>query len=265
MPLREVAERLDLPKSGAHRLLATLVERGWATQDAGTGFYRLTMHLAVLGQKFYIATGVADICQPMLDQLAGDCREFVRLAVFDGHSLVWIAHAQGATGAVGLVYQPSDTTGTVPLYATASGKAWLATMTPELAVPYALGDSGFAYANEYGPNVIRSLEALLADLELTKQRGYGLAVDEAEPGVTAIGAAIRAGADGAGVGTVSIAGPTVRMNDERVRKLAPRVVACAAELSALWPLRPRLPAPANNDRPGVADMGTAAEADGLAA
>ena len=30
MPLGEIAERLDLPKSGAHRLLATLVELGWA-------------------------------------------------------------------------------------------------------------------------------------------------------------------------------------------------------------------------------------------
>ena len=70
MPLGEIAERLDLPKSGAHRLLATLVDLGWAEQDPDTGFYRLTMRLAVLGQQFYVATGIPDMCQPLLDRLA---------------------------------------------------------------------------------------------------------------------------------------------------------------------------------------------------
>src|SRR6185295_8932943 len=129
MALGEIAERLDLPKSGAHRLLATLVGLGWAEQDQGTGFYRLTMRLAVLGQRFYFASGVPDVCQPVLARFAHECREFARLAVVDGSALVWIAHAQGATG--GLLYQPSETTGPVPLYATASGKAWLATLRPD--------------------------------------------------------------------------------------------------------------------------------------
>lgn len=237
MPLGEIAERLELPKSGAHRLLATLVELGWAVQDRGTGFYRLTMRLAVLGQRFYVASGVPDICQPLLDRLAGECREFARLAVVDGNSLVWIAHAQGATGGLGLVYQPADTTGPVPLFATASGKAWLATLSTDQAAQYVALDGGFEHADRYGPNVIRTIEALLRDLRTTARRGYGLALNEAEPGVTAIGAAIRSGPEGAAVGTVSIAGPTVRVNEARVRELAPLVVRCATELSALWPLR----------------------------
>ncbi len=227
MPLGEIADRLVLPKSGAHRLLATLVELGWAEQDPGTGFYRLSMRLAVLGQRFYVASGVPDICQPLLDRFARDCREFARLAVVDGNSLVWIAHAQGATG--GLLYQPADTTGTVPLYATASGKAWLAMMR----------NGGFDHADGYGPNVIRSIEALLRDLRTTARRGYGLALNEAEPGVTAIAAAVRSGRDGATVGTVSIAGPTARVPERRIRELAPLVMQCASELSNLWPLRPK--------------------------
>src|SRR5512143_1551172 len=125
MPLGEIAERLALPKSGVHRLLATLVDLGWAEKDAATSFYRLTMRLAVLGQQFYVATGIQDICQPHLDRLARSCHEFARLAVVDGYSLVWVAHAQGASA--GLMYQPSLTSNTVPLFATASGKAWLAT------------------------------------------------------------------------------------------------------------------------------------------
>src|SRR6266550_101998 len=242
MPLGDIAERLILPKSGAHRLLATLVDLGWAEQDRETGFYRLTMRLAVLGQRFYVASGLPDICQPVLDRFAHDCREFARLAVVDGSALVWIAHAQGAIG--GLVYQPTETTGTVPLFATASGKAWLATLKVNDAVQLIAKQDGFSHADRYGPNVIRSIEALLKELRTTARRGYGLAVNEAEPGVTAIAAAIRSGAGGATVGTVSIAGPTVRMTESRMRELTPLVTQCATELSTLWPVRPKAGAPA---------------------
>jgi DNA-binding IclR family transcriptional regulator len=236
MPLGEIAERLALPKSGAHRLLATLVDHGWAEQDPSTGFYRLTMRLAVLGQRFYHASGVPDACQPVLDRFAQECREFARLAVVDGSSLVWIAHAQGAVG--GLVYQPTQTTEPVPVFATASGKAWLATLREADALQYVAEHGGFRDADRYGPNVVRSVDKLVQEIRATARQGYGVARNEAEPGVTAIAAAIRSGPDGAAVGTVSIAGPTARMPEERVRALAPRVVECAAELSSLWPVRP---------------------------
>ena len=241
MPLGEIAERLELPKSGAHRLLATLVDLGWVEKHPETGFYRLTMRLAVLGQRFYDATGIPDICQPLLDRLAGQCREFARLAVVDGNTLVWVAQAQGASG--GLLYQPSLASNTVPLYATASGKAWLATLKTDQAIHNVLRNGGFDAADRYGPNVLRSVETLLRELDATRQRGFGVAMNEAEPGVTALATSIRASDDGVALGTVSIAGPSLRMTEVRVQELAPFVLHCAAELSKLWPLRPRSGAP----------------------
>lgn len=236
MALGEIAERLGLPKSGAHRLLATLVDLGWAEQDSNTSFYRLTMRLTTLGQRFFVATGIPDVCQPVLDRLAGQCREFARLAVVDGDSLTWLAHAQGAT--VGLLYQPSLSTSTVPINVTASGKIWLTTLPIEKALETALR-IGFDTAGRYGPNAIRAIDALKRELSATAKRGYGLAVNEAEPGVTAIAAAIRPLGGGATLGTVSVAGPSVRLTDSRVRELAPVVIKTASELADLWPLRPR--------------------------
>jgi IclR family transcriptional regulator, acetate operon repressor len=235
MPLGEIADRLSLPKSGAHRLLATLVDIGWAEKDPDTNFYRLTMRLAVLGQQFYVATGIPDICQPLLDRFAKQCREFARLAVVDGPSLVWVAHSQGASA--GLMYQPLLTTNTVPLHATASGKAWLATLSSHHAMQMVMKNGGLKNPDRYGPNVVRSIEALLRELKATARRGYGVAVNEAEFGVTAVAAAIRAGEQGPTLGTVSIAGPSARMTEKRVLELAPTVLRMAAELSDLWPLR----------------------------
>jgi len=235
MPLGEIAERLVLPKSGAHRLLATLVGLGWVEKDTGTSFYRLTMRLAVLGQQFYVATGIPDICQPLLDRLAQECHEFARLAVVDGYSLVWVAHSQGASA--GLMYQPSLTSNTVPVFATASGKAWLATLPSDQAIEIVMKNGGLKDAGRYGPNVVRSVEALLREIRATTRRGYGLAFSEAEFGVTAVAVAIRGGAQGPALGTVSVAGPSARITEKRAHELAPLVLRSAAELSNLWPLR----------------------------
>lgn len=234
LPLGEIAERLELPKSGAHRLLATLLHLGWAEKDPDTGFYRLTMRLAVLGQQFLAATGIPDTCQPLLDRFAQQCQEFARLAVVDGHSLVWVAHAQGASA--GLMYQPSLTSNTVPLFATASGKAWLATMASDQALQMVMKNGGLKDADRYGPNVVRSIEALLREIKATARRGYGLAFSEAEFGVTAVAAAIRA-ERGPALGTLSIAGPSARLTEKRAHELAPIVLRTAGELANLWPLR----------------------------
>jgi len=240
MPLGEIAERLSLPKSGAHRMLATLVDIGWAEKNPDTGFYRLSMRLAVLGQQFYVATGIPDICQPVLDHLARQCREFVRLAVVNGYSLVWVAHAQGASG--GLMYQPSLTSNTVPVFATASGKAWLATLATDQAMQIVMKNGGLQNANRYGPNVVRTVDALLRELKATARRGYGLALSEAEFGVAAVAAAIRGGEQGPVLGTVSIAGPSARLTERRAQELAPLVLRTARELARLWPLRVGTPA-----------------------
>jgi len=155
--------------------------------------------------------------------------------VVDGHSLVWVAHSQGASA--GLMYQPSLTSNTVPLFATASGKAWLATLPSDHAMQIVMKNGGLKDADRYGPNVVRSVEALLRELKATARRGYGLAFSEAEFGVTAVAAAIRAGEDGPALGTVSIAGPGARITEKRVHELATLVLRSAAQLSSLWPLR----------------------------
>ena len=235
MPLGEIAEQLALPKSGTHRLLATLIDRGWAEKDPDTSFYRLTMRLAVLGQQFFVATGIPDIWQPILDRFAQRCHEFARLAVVDGHSLVWVAHAQGASG--GLMYQPSLASNTVPLFATASGKAWLATLSVDRAMQLVSRNGGLKDAERYGPNVVRSVDSLLREIRATARRGYGLAFSEAEFGVSAVAAAIRAGEGGPALGTVSIAGPSARITEKHAHELAPIVLETARELSTLWPLR----------------------------
>lgn len=234
MALGEIAEQLGEPKSGIHRLLATLVHHGWAEQDAQTGLYRLTMRLTLLGQRFYASTGIPDLCQPLLDQLALEAEDYVRLAVADGGRLSWLADAQGARG--GLMYYPPQVSSTVPLHTTAAGKVWLATLDEQAALSMVM-NQGFDAATGHGPQVITTADDLMKAIRETAKRGYGKAINEAESGVSAVAAAIRIQPDGPGAGTVSVAGPSLRMTPERIKALAPVVRDYAAKLAAIWPLR----------------------------
>jgi DNA-binding IclR family transcriptional regulator len=234
MRLGDIAERLDLPKSGTHRLLSSLCDLGWVEQDPATGLYRLTLRIAILGQRFLIATKIPDLCRPVLDRLAGECHELVRMAVVEDDGLAWVAHVQGAEA--GLIYQPAMTD-KVTLHVTAAGKAWLATLPIEDAVRRVLA-VGFGKPGEFGPSAIRSVEPLVQELERTRERGYGLAIEESEPGIVAIAAAITL-RNGSVAGTVSVAGPIIRMARESHGALAALVQSAAQDLGTLWPLRAR--------------------------
>jgi DNA-binding IclR family transcriptional regulator len=81
------------------------------------------------------------------------------------------------------------------------------------------------------------MEALARELRSTARRGYGLALSEAEFGVTAVAAAVRAGERMPALGTVSIAGPSARVTEKRAHELSPLVLRAARELANLWPSR----------------------------
>jgi IclR family acetate operon transcriptional repressor len=231
MPLGEISRRLDVPKSAAHRLLTTLCDLGWAEQDPDSGFYRLSLRLAVVGQRLLVGTRIPDICQPILDRLANATEGLGRIAIVDPDGLTWIAQSQGARS--GLIYQP-DVMAKVPLHTTANGKAWLATLEREEALARAVA-SGLGRTDMGGPRAITTKQTFSAALDETQEQGWASAIEEAEPGVAAVAAVIRVGEQV--VGTVSVAGPIHRLSPLVVPQVAEQVKSASQELSALWPYR----------------------------
>lgn len=237
--LGAVSERLDLPKSATHRLLNALCTKGWVEQDKQSGFYRLTLRLTVLGQRYLLSTGIPDLCHPVLERLARQSRELVRLAAADGERLFWLDAAQGSSG--GLIYRPGPAR-KVALHATAAGKAWLASLPTEHAVRIVL-ESGFGEDGEYGPGAVRTVEALMAALEETRARGWALSLEESEAGLAGVAAAVTAGDGGLpAAASLAVELPLARCSDARLETLGQLVVPAARELAALWPLRALPPA-----------------------
>lgn len=233
--LVELGRLLGLPKSAAHRLLAQLADDGWVRQDPATGQYGLTMKLTLLGSRYLAGTGLGDVSQPILDRLAAATGELARLALVEGCGLVWVGKAQGARH--GLRYDPDAGTHVV-LHATATGKAWLATL-PEAEALAIVEATGFATPRHFGPKAILDLGRFAQELARTRRAGHGLAIEEGEPGTAALAVVVRASADSTApvVGTLSVAGPVGRFTPERRRDLVGHLQTAAAELSGLWPLR----------------------------
>jgi DNA-binding IclR family transcriptional regulator len=236
--LSDIAQALDLPKSAAHRLLRELCAQGWAAQDGADGPYRLTLRFGLLGHRVLQATGLVDLTQPLLQLLADRTHELARLTVVTGQEttgsgLVWLGSAQGAPP--GLVYQPAMD-GAPVLHATANGKAFLATLDDPAALRLAR-DGGLG-SRRPTPHTLADDAALLADLAKVRARGYAQADQEAELGVTAVAVAIRC-TDGPAVGTVSVAGPSLRLPARRIGQLVAALHETASALAAVWPTRIR--------------------------
>ncbi|SME90380.1 transcriptional regulator, IclR family [Tistlia consotensis] len=229
-PLRlsEIAQRLAIPKSAAHRLLSTLVEKGWAEQNAASDCYGLTLYMALLGQSQLARLKIHDLRQPILDDLAKQTRELVRLTALQRDQLVWIGSSRGRRS--GLVYEPDMNERIVP-FATANGKVWLATLPRETALRIAL-DAGLGSGRGLGPGVVTTLEQLGEELDLTAARGYGTAREEAEEGVGAVAVPVLAG--GRFVGSMSVAAPMARLTEARIEEILPRLRRAAQNMALAW-------------------------------
>lgn len=226
--LQEIADRLGMPASAAHRHLAELSELGYVRPGGRQGAYTATTKLVRMAFTILAELGIVDLAQPILDRLARISGELVRLAVRDGDRLNFVARAQGARG--GLIYD-GDMGQEPVLFATATGMAWLATLSDEEALRL-VARQGLGPPNPLAPRTPQTVKAVLARIAEARRAGYGLGIESAYPGTNAIAAAVHA-KDGTVLGTISIAGPSVRLTAVRLAELAPDLVAAVSELGEL--------------------------------
>jgi DNA-binding IclR family transcriptional regulator len=113
-----------------------------------------------------------------------------------------------------------------PLHATSSGKVLLAFMSAD-ARRALLADAGLRRFTEH---TITSAERLEAQLQDVPRTGYVLSLEELEHGLNAVAAPIRDHLGGV-IAALSVSGPAYRLTAERVREIAPTVVAAADDVS----------------------------------
>lgn len=227
LSLAAIADRLDIPRSATHRLLKELERNGYVRQVRDQGDYVLTTKLTSLGLGYLSASGIVDAAQPLIDGLAEHTGELVRLSVIDGRRLTWVAKAQGARS--GLRYDP-DMGAIAQLSCSSSGMAWLSTLTDEQALEL-VAEQGFGQPEEFGPNAPATAIAVTKYVQTTRERGFSVTSQTYAPGMAAMAAPVCRRANAA-IGTISVAGPHVRLTEEKMLHFGNEVMAVAAELAA---------------------------------
>ncbi len=229
MPLATIADTLNIPRSGTHRLLSMLIDEGFVRQDEEHGEYMLALKLVSLALIYLSTSGMFDISQPVLDRLAEASGELARLGVVEDDHITFVGKAQGAKS--GLRYDP-DMGSQPPLHCTASGQAWLSSLPDERAIELVSKQGGLGPKAHNAPRAPKTIQQFLKDLNGARQRGYGVAIETYEVGMTSIAAAVRNPVTGEVVGIVSLAGPTSRLPEARLKELAPLVLEAASDMGA---------------------------------
>ncbi len=227
LPLFEIAERLQIPRSATHRLLASLIEHSYVRQERAHGAYMLTAKIASLGFMLLAGSGVTDLAQPILDRLARDTQELVRLAVRDDDRLTFVAKAQGSPQ--GLRYDP-DMGQVARLSCSSSGIAWLSCLGDAEALAI-VERQGYGSTREYGPRAPQSKTAFLRILRAARKLGYSVTMQTYSPWMAAMAAPVRRADTGEVTGTITVAGPHLRLTEKRMHECAPLLLEAADELS----------------------------------
>jgi DNA-binding IclR family transcriptional regulator len=166
--VKEVAEATGLAMASTHRLLATLVEAGFAQQDATTRRYRVSGKALWTGGAYLRRSSVYHAAFFVVQELAREVEGLVHLAVFDEGSVLYL-HTVGRMRSASLC---ADTGDRRPAHSTALGKALLAYQPAEVV------ERALLNAPRFTPRTITSLAAMQEELALV--RAQGLAIDDEE-------------------------------------------------------------------------------------
>ena len=216
----EVAGQLGVHKSTAFRLVATLEQHGLVEQVEGRGKYRLGVGVLRLAGATSARLDVVQEARPLCRQLALDTGETVNLATLSGHSALYLDQAAGTSA-----LQPHNWVGQhIPLHATSNGKVLMAWL-PDDELTELLGQ-----LPAYTGATITDRARLRRELSAVREQGHAVAVDELEVGLTAIAAPVR-NAHADVVCSMSVSGPTFRLDAAEVEDVVPQLVSAAEELS----------------------------------
>ncbi len=216
----EVAAELDVHKSTAFRLVATLESHRLVEQTEDRGKYRLGVGVLRLAGATTARLDLVQEARPVCRQLAADTGETVNIAVLSDKSALYLDQVAGSSA-----LQPHNWVGQhIPLHATSNGKVLMAWLSDA-----EIGDL-LGRLPAYTGQTITSKATLRKQLAQVREDGYAVAADELEIGLTAIAAPVH-NAHGDVVCSISVSGPTFRLTEERAVEVVPLVVEAADELS----------------------------------
>jgi IclR family KDG regulon transcriptional repressor len=218
----DLARRVGIAKSTAHRIVHTLAAEGLLERVEETGTYRLSVVMRILGASAQSSSLLHSASTTVLDMLRNLTKETVQVAVLDGLEVVYVErrespHAVRVFGRIGN-RAPANSTGT--------GKLLLAYL-PDDELSARLEGVRLVRRTPY---TLTDPDMLRAEFGKIRNRGWSENINESEMGIASVSAPIR---DDSGevVAALSVAGPVQRLDGNNVRRFIRPVTEAAAHIS----------------------------------
>ncbi len=224
LPVADISRMLGISKSSTLATVRTLVAHGYLRPVAPGPRYRLGMSLIRLGDLTARQFPIAEICTPVLREIAQQTRLTARAAVADEGFPLFVDRVDGP----GTIRFHTPLGRREPAHATAAGKAILSTMAHE-DIRAMFGKAGLP---SHTQNTITSVDRLLRELHSTRERGYAVDDEEDVIGVVCVGAAFFNHA-GTCAGALSVTGLKADLPAQRVADLGLTMRRYADNISVL--------------------------------
>lgn len=211
--ITEICNRVDLHKSTVHRLLGTLILKGFVIQDSDNK-YGITLKLFELGSKRIEGLDILTVSKPYTKALMETINEVVHLVIRDVSDIVYIDKVE----ADNTIRMASTIGQRRPLYCTAVGKSILAFLPDDEAK--LLWDN--SNIKKLTKNTIINYNNFSKELEKIRNQGFAEDNEENEIGIRCISAPIF-NRNSKIEGAISISGPAMRVTKDKTEEFAKEV------------------------------------------
>ncbi|WMJ78337.1 MULTISPECIES: IclR family transcriptional regulator [unclassified Sedimentibacter] len=221
MKLTEISDELDINKSTLHGLISTLKYHGFVDQDGKTQKYRLGLYLIQLGDIASKSLNIIQITTPIIENVCNKLQETVHIGSLDNSEVVYVNKKESKQSM--RIY--TNIGARNPAYCTGLGKAMLAYLdddTINKIIPEKL--------EKLTPNTITDKQELIKVLKTVKENGYAFDNEEIAIGLTCLAAPIF-DYTGKAIYGISVSGPTVRMDEDKIQESIKIIKEAAEEIS----------------------------------
>lgn len=181
--VKELVDLSGIPMPTTFRLIATLEEEGFIERTVD-GRVRPGTGVLALGFAAMQGLDLVQISEPVLRELASVTGETVNLGVLYGDQVLFVARIPRSYTLVAANIRVGST---VPAVFSSIGKMILAYLTP---AEFDRRISEESFRGIWGPQAVRTIQALQVQLESARRDGYLVQRDEAIPGLSSIAAPV---------------------------------------------------------------------------
>jgi len=182
MTATDIAQKLDLNKSTVHRLMMTLLHRGFVERNEATGIYQIGLKMVEMSSIRLNQVELKTEAYPYLHQLANKLNQSVQLAIYDSGEAVFIEKIEKYMS----FHMYCQIGKRIPLYCSAVGKALLLDKSDQ-EIRDILDKVEF---HPFTQHTHASVDALLADIHEGRNEGYTKDKAEHEDNIFCIAAPI---------------------------------------------------------------------------